>query len=324
MDSIPPESPEKQAAAMQQAAMPPTIYPHPLEGTDRALYIQPTQLMGDMPTPPHTMAQPPMLQDDPTMKAEYARMSKSLSANGQSPSLETGRMPQVPPGHQFLTPEMNDVVEFNNTIDVWTSEMLAQTRRQNSYAMEMLQTPPHQPPMHHVPANVPMPNGPMMVGGGSISSDSPLLSTEHPPMDDRMDHMLACAKASGFESFDQLVTAYYKDEFSDGSPLSIEQRLSRNRGLPKVVGDVFNAAHNWSDWERRGFHDELLRTTETILTTEGERARPVLDSFNPLLSTQNCTASTLATMKKVVSNEVSHDLPACKHGHQEEKLQIDR
>lgn len=82
----------------------------------------------------------------------------------------------------------------------------------------------------------------------------------------------------GFDSFDSVVTAYYSHNFDGPSPLSTEQRLSRNRHLPKVLADVFDAAKNRRDWERRGLHDEILKQAESVLVSEGDRASSTLDT----------------------------------------------
>lgn len=217
--------------------------------------------------------------------------------------------------HQLYTPEASDVMAFNRPFDMWSFEMLLQTRRQHQQPALGGELPPH-------------------VGGGDggssglamdssmtdMSSVSPAPSGKQ-GLDERLEYVLSCTRAAGFESFDALVTAYYNGNFEDSSPLAIEQRLSRNRGLPNVVADVFRDARRWSDWERRGFDEELLKTTESMLVSEGKDSRSSLESVLSLLSApQNGNGSgdstgasasqaTLA-MKKVMQNEVSpHSLP---------------
>ncbi|KAH6995501.1 hypothetical protein BKA56DRAFT_472334 [Ilyonectria sp. MPI-CAGE-AT-0026] len=170
---------------------------------------------------------------------------------------------------------------------------------------------------------------PPHVGGGGSSSglamDSSLtdLSSVSPApsakqgLDERLEYVLSCTRAAGFESFDALVTAYYNGNFEDSSPLAIEQRLSRNRGLPSVVADVFRDARRWSDWERRGFDEELLKTTESMLVSEGEDSRSSLESVLSMLSapqngsgggdgsgTSASQAQATLAMKKVMQNEL--------------------
>lgn len=212
--------------------------------------------------------------------------------------------------HQLYTPEPNDVMAFNHPFDMWSFEMLPQTRRQPQQPALGGELPPH-------------------VGGGGSSNglamDSSLtdLSSVSPApsakqgLDERLEYVLSCTRAAGFESFDALVTAYYNGNFEDSSPLAIEQRLSRNRGLPSVVADVFRDARRWSDWERRGFDEELLKTTESMLVSEGEDSRSSLESVLSMLSapqngsgggdgsgTSASQAQATLAMKKVMQNEV--------------------
>lgn len=77
-------------------------------------------------------------------------------------------------------------------------------------------------------------------------------------------------EASVFPNFDSLVTAYYCETFADSPQLANEQRLSRNRRLPKVIADLFSAAQTWTQWEGRGFYEEILKTAETMLVSEGD------------------------------------------------------
>lgn len=88
-------------------------------------------------------------------------------------------------------------------------------------------------------------------------------------LDERFETIMRHVDAAGFKSFDDLVTAYYSSTFSETSPLVIEQHLSRNRRLPKVIADVFQATNNWTPWERCGFHEEILKTAESMLIPEG-------------------------------------------------------
>ncbi|KAH6959755.1 hypothetical protein BKA56DRAFT_500945 [Ilyonectria sp. MPI-CAGE-AT-0026] len=146
-----------------------------------------------------------------------------------------------------------------------------------------------------------------------LSSVSPAPSAKQ-GLDERLEYVLSCTRAAGFESFDALVTAYYNGNFEDSSPLAIEQRLSRNRGLPSVVADVFRDARRWSDWERRGFDEELLKTTESMLVSEGEDSRSSLESLLSMLSappnggdgsgTSASQAQATLAMKKVMQNEL--------------------
>lgn len=122
-------------------------------------------------------------------------------------------------------------------------------------------------------------------------------------LDERFEYVLYCLRTAGFESFDGLVTAYYSSSFDESSTLAMEQRLSRNRGLPNVIAELFRSAGCWSDWERRGFHEELLKTTEMMLITESKKV-PV-GSLSMALQNGEAAAQSIPAMKTAIQNEVS-------------------
>lgn len=187
----------------------------------------------------------------------------------------------------------------NVPLDIWKSDVLSQTRRQTS-------SPSLQdsigPPTVFSDTN-----------GAVAESDSTATDMQDSPKtspDESFEWILECAQDSGFDSFDAMVTSYYNTSFGESSPLSNEQRLSRNRRLPKVIADIFHAAGKWSDWERRGFHEEILKTAETMLISEGNTARNSLKAgIVSLTEAQNfntsATGQTFLAMKKMTQNEVS-------------------
>ncbi|KAH7025261.1 uncharacterized protein B0I36DRAFT_353400 [Microdochium trichocladiopsis] len=173
---------------------------------------------------------------------------------------------------------------------------------------------------------------------------------------DALEVILECAQATGFKSFDSMVLAYYSQKFEEtaartaavnaatatvtGGPslasttaaaavsmekaaaLANEQRLSRNRGLGRLVGSVFESSRTkgWSEWERYGFYEEMLNTTELMLVAEGEQARETLRAaLGALLSSaqdqqHNATSSSSSVpldrthtnkMKQMIQHEVS-------------------
>lgn len=94
-------------------------------------------------------------------------------------------------------------------------------------------------------------------------------------IDERLEWMLECGEAAGFDSFDCLATAYYGSTSlaASSSYLAGEQHLSRSRRLPKLLADLFAAAQSWNAREQRGFHDEVLKTAEAILAAEERSMR---------------------------------------------------
>jgi hypothetical protein len=144
---------------------------------------------------------------------------------------------------------------------------------------------------------------------------APTLRTRKPPPDASLDERFECimeqVEAAGFESFDAMAAAYYTQNFNESSPLADEQRLSRNRRLPRVLSDVYGSAtSSWSEWERKGLQDQILRTAETILTDEGCDARQALgEKITTLIEAQDngnetATAEAMASMKLTLQEEV--------------------
>jgi hypothetical protein len=154
----------------------------------------------------------------------------------------------------------------------------------------------------------------------NAGSAMPISCNEAPPrvtndsadmnMTERVGCILKYIENMGFENFDELVHTYYGQQFGEESFLCNEQRLSRNRRLPGVIASVFCAATGWSTWERRGFHEEILKATETMLISESleagsdlqTSAARVLDARgSPLPS----GASIVSPLKKSIASKVS-------------------
>ncbi|KJZ73008.1 hypothetical protein HIM_07580 [Hirsutella minnesotensis 3608] len=88
------------------------------------------------------------------------------------------------------------------------------------------------------------------------------------PVQERMEVILRHMNALGIKSFDELFVSFYCDPFQNNSPLSEEQRLSRNRHLPKSISDVLRRASHWDGWERRGLEHEVFKAAEGFLAKE--------------------------------------------------------
>ncbi|GJN80411.1 hypothetical protein PLIIFM63780_003937 [Purpureocillium lilacinum] len=138
----------------------------------------------------------------------------------------------------------------------------------------------------------------------------PLPVSENASLDERFSSIMKQVEAAGFESFDDLVTAYYRETFTATSSLANEQRLSRNRRLPKVISDVFQATRDWTTWERYGFHEEILKTAEAMLVEERAGAGgSLLAHVMPLIESADGTVpasagETLLGLKKVIQHEL--------------------
>jgi hypothetical protein len=153
---------------------------------------------------------------------------------------------------------------------------------------------------------------PAIAGSNTNTMPSvPHSATENGSLDERIESVMEKVQEAGFESFDALVSAYYCGTFGEASPLANEQRLSRNRRLPKVIDDVFRATKQWSSWERRGFQEEILKTAESMLKSEAAGAHvPLMSKITPLLDSHDTTnpaasAETLVELKRSIQDEVS-------------------
>ncbi|KAK4140271.1 uncharacterized protein C8A04DRAFT_15112 [Dichotomopilus funicola] len=87
-------------------------------------------------------------------------------------------------------------------------------------------------------------------------------------IEDRFEYVLACAKRAGFDGFDAMALQYYAHNFDGRSPLALEQRLSRNRQLPRLLSELSRRSGSWSAWQRSGFLDETLKAAEQICARE--------------------------------------------------------
>lgn len=105
----------------------------------------------------------------------------------------------------------------------------------------------------------------------SQAGAEPAIPNRDSPLHTRFEYVLECAKAVGFESFDALVSVYYTANFEDSSSLSSEQRLSRMRRLPGLIAALRDTSAGWTQWERQGYQDEILKSAESILGTEYNR-----------------------------------------------------
>lgn len=195
---------------------------------------------------------------------------------------------------------------FDSNVDAWKTETMSKTRHShasnNPLAFSALTA-----------ANTPSAvlGSPIMTGSNPNIRPTPQPGTRNASLNDRLESIMENVQAAGFDSFDALVSAYYCDTFGETSSLANEQRLSRNRRLPKVIDDVFRATKEWSSWERRGFQEEILKTAESMLISEGAGARSsLMTKIAPLLESHDATspvatAEALVNLKRSIQDEVS-------------------
>lgn len=84
----------------------------------------------------------------------------------------------------------------------------------------------------------------------------------------RLLHVLKAVSAAGFDSLDDAVLAYYAETLKDDDRLRQQQRLSRIRRLPVLLKELHLAAQDWGPWQRRGFHEQIIKSTEDIIVAE--------------------------------------------------------
>lgn len=202
---------------------------------------------------------------------------------------------------------------FDSPHAIWKAESLNELRYP-SPSDEKIPFPPLTTAL--ASSGVP-PTASLTNAGAGEALDAPNSTSAPPTLDERFEGIMLQVEAAGFESFDDLVTAYYSNTFGDASLLATEQHLSRNRRLPKVIADVFRATSQWTPWERRGFHEEILKTAEGMLIAEGSAVwASLLSDMKPLLETLSGAAAgeiseALVTMKKLIQNEVNNEPLSC-------------
>ncbi|KAJ5160051.1 basic-Leucine zipper transcription factor [Penicillium canariense] len=138
---------------------------------------------------------------------------------------------------------------------------------------------------------------------------NPSLPGHRDSMDERLDSLLERVEDAGFENFDSLVTAYYSSTFPESSPLYIEQSLSRERRLSRVLWEIFRSSTQWAVREREGFNEEITKISESILITESCNAHSALVcKLGPLMvdshsGPTDITPQRVIDMKRIVTNE---------------------
>jgi len=88
------------------------------------------------------------------------------------------------------------------------------------------------------------------------------------PIQDCIRYITNKAAVVGFDNLDHTVVAYYTEIFNDTSLLHQNQRLSRNWCLPLLLSTLNTAVKNWSEWERRGFQEQITQGAEEIFIRE--------------------------------------------------------
>ncbi|RGP69665.1 basic-leucine zipper bzip transcription factor [Fusarium sporotrichioides] len=96
-------------------------------------------------------------------------------------------------------------------------------------------------------------------------------------VDERLEYIVDAATKVGYDNFDTLAKDYYIHTFEASSSIARKQRMSRNRRLPTVISEIFSATNDWCEWARRGFYEEIVRMTESLMIFEANAAQSLLE-----------------------------------------------
>lgn len=328
----PVEDPENslfsQAAARGLLNSPPTSQPSP---SPHGLLSPPTH-MDQQAHHAHLSQQPPQQQQLPQDPREgkgsqnfmmdclrfQSQLLDRLNSIQPDPAL-TGPFPQAtavpmtqgePVSMPGFTPTGTSTMDFTfeTSVDMWKPEdglKIQQQASPDSTYFQNLTLPGTSAAMVAEPAMT------ATVGAAPAAPVATArMADKNAPLEERFACIMGQVEAAGFESFDAMASAYYTQTFAQSSSLAHEQRLSRKRGLPQVLSDVHTATGQWSDWERNGFQEEILKTAETMLTSEGGNARQQLaNKVDALLEAQNAgnaaaSAEAVLSMKRTIQEQV--------------------
>ncbi|KND86913.1 hypothetical protein TOPH_08461 [Tolypocladium ophioglossoides CBS 100239] len=200
----------------------------------------------------------------------------------------------------------------------YTSQLSPPSQMEISQMESLVNSKP--PSMHDTPA--PSHREATSEFFASNSTNSPSASTNQPPksIDERIEAALEGLESLGFSNFDSFAEAYYSGNFDESSHLAAEQGMSRKRRLPRLLSEILDAAQSWDPWERRGLNEEVLRTAESLLVSEGKNIddksmEASISSFIQMADlagtpqqSQSCPQS-VATVKKTLQNELPNLWP---------------
>jgi hypothetical protein len=146
-----------------------------------------------------------------------------------------------------------------------TIQQPTQTTQPQTLTQIQTRTPTHPPPPISFPAvEATQPPDTWDVP----NSISPPIDPSTASLEQRINLVFEWIQRSGFSSLDHLLEVWYTAPFSDDSPLRQEQRLSRHRGLTKLLTRLRESSPSWTKWERFGYQEEMLLGAETLLREE--------------------------------------------------------
>jgi hypothetical protein len=88
----------------------------------------------------------------------------------------------------------------------------------------------------------------------------------------RIASAMKAIRALGFSGIEELTAQFYTADLQDRPALADAQRISRRRGLTRILANLReDAQDNWTEWEAQGYREEILRAAEDILGDECRR-----------------------------------------------------
>ncbi|MCJ1245652.1 hypothetical protein MMC30_002856 [Trapelia coarctata] len=91
------------------------------------------------------------------------------------------------------------------------------------------------------------------------------------PLSSRLASALDTTRQLGFSSVDDLAAQFWTADLRDRPSLADAQRLSRRRGLPRMLAELRKNSDDWTSWEAQGYHDEVVHAAEAVLDDECRR-----------------------------------------------------
>ncbi|RDA88750.1 hypothetical protein CP532_4083, partial [Ophiocordyceps camponoti-leonardi (nom. inval.)] len=158
------------------------------------------------------------------------------------------------------------------------------------------------------------PTSQMMSVTTNATEATPMAISPDAMLETRLQAVMKHAEAAGFESFDQLVVAYYgrpttcmttttTTTTTTTSPVNGRPQV-RNRRLTSVMSQLFQMANCWTPWERSDFHQEMMKMMESVLKTEFTSVRhSLLPQLQPLIDAVDDAghgSEALVSMKRIL------------------------
>ncbi|KAF5633144.1 Basic-leucine zipper (bZIP) transcription factor [Fusarium tjaetaba] len=201
--------------------------------------------------------------------------------------------------HPFITDDLEGDLDLG-----W---MIANTELEGQKSCSRDKSPNHNP-------RPPSTNSNSLKAQSSTAREASFASSSRSPtmpgesLNARFQNIMECVGAMGFESFDDLVTSYYADDFEEASKLFHEQRFSRIRRLPGVFAEIMEGARKWEPSERRGLGEEVLKEAEAVLMLENSEAWQSLQSITDAAVTKDdiSTEQVYQNLSTVLPMEVGY------------------